>query len=167
MVQLIFNNLLIELFPYISVRKIIRKIISNIFFEFKQFSIFTFYDKRTLIELIFSSFLIINVAIQLIYSFKTKKTGIIVAILYCASICSSLIMSFSPTIYASGNRTYTVTDFLLVLISGLLFVNLFNKFKEKEKHYKLKVIIFLTIIVIFSIISYINLYKNGINNIVY
>lgn len=163
MVQLIFNNLLIKLFPNVNFEKICNKFL----FEFKNFNIHTFYDKRVLIELIFSSYLIMNVAIQLIYSFKTKKTGIIVSILYCASICSSLVMSFSPTIFASGNRTYTVTDFLLVLISGILCTRLFNKFKEDGKHFKAKVIVFSTIIVVISVISYINLYKNGIQYIIY
>lgn len=163
LVQLIFNNLLIKLFPNVNFEKICNKFL----FEFKNFNIHTFYDKRVLIELIFSSYLIMNVAIQLIYSFKTKKTGIIVSILYCASICSSLVMSFSPTIFASGNRTFTVTDFLLVLISGILCTRLFNKFKEDGKYFKAKVIVFSTIIVVISVISYINLYKNGIQYIIY
>ena len=131
-------------------------------FSFEKFGIQTLYTHTALLQLISSAIIIGMIACELIYAFNYKKAGIIVAILYCASLCSALILSFSPTIYASGSRVYLLTDFLFVLINSLLIMELL----EKIKHQKVKVII-VSIIAILAIICYINLCRNGINSIVY
>ena len=131
LLKLLLGKMLIHIFP----RAIINVSINQTFFAlitFGDFNETALYSKKILVELIFSSYIVLIVAVQLIYSFSNKKSGLTVAILYCASICSSLIMSFSPTIYASGNRTFTSTDFLLVLINGLLWAQLLNNLKESE-----------------------------------
>ena len=138
--------------------------ISQLLFGFERFNINTIYSRKALLQLISSSFVIGIVAVQLIYSFKTKKEGIITSILYCASICSALIMSFTPTIYASGNRVYFATDFLMILISGMLWMQLFKKLRKKENAIWE---VLLIVIVILAIILYINLYKTGTNVIIY
>ena len=138
--------------------------INQILFNFNKFSISTLYRREVLIQLISSSTVFTIVIIQLIYAFRTKKTGIITAIICCASICSALIMSFSPTIYASGNRVYTATDFLLIIINGILWTKLFSELTVKREWLE-KLILF--IIIIIGLILYINLYKTGISNIIY
>lgn len=131
---------------------------------FEKFNIYTLYSLKALIQLILSSFVIILVVAQIIYDFKNKKTGFITAIFYCASLCSALAISLSPTIYASGNRVYAVTDILLVLISGILWTQLLNKLKEKRK-VLLPIILF--VIVAISVVLYTKLYLTGINGLIY
>ncbi len=139
-------------------------LINNIFFNFEKFSINTIYSSDVLKQLISSSVVLGIIAGQLIYVFKTKKTGIIVAILYLASICSALVMSFSPTLYVSGNRVFMTTDLILVLISSILSIKLFKTLDKKNS--KLKYVLLIGLIIL-SFVFYINLYENGTNVIIY
>ena len=50
-------------------------------------------------------------------------------ILYLAAICSALSISISPTIYASGERVFFVTDILLIISSVLLLNEVLRKWK--------------------------------------
>ena len=134
----------------------------ELLFNFERFGIRTLYTHTNLILLIASCISIAIVACELVIAIKRKRAGIISSILYCASICASLILSFSPTIYASGNRVFLLTDFLFVLINSLLIM----EFMEKIKSKKVKIIV-VSIIAIFAIICYINLWKRGINDIIY
>ena len=61
------------------------------------------------------------------YSFQDAKKGIAISIIFLGSIATSLSVSFSPTIYASGTRIYFAGDLLLVLVIGILLANLFNR----------------------------------------
>lgn len=134
-------------------------------FGFQNFNINTIYSRRELIQLMSSSFIILLVAGQLIYAFKSKRTGIIVSILYCASLCSALALAFSPTIFASGNRIFISTDILLVLISVSLWTQLFQKLRKKEKN--IWNIILLIIIIVTATFFYIEIYRTGIGTIIY
>ncbi len=137
---------------------------NDTFFSFKKFSIDVLYRPRILLQLVSSSLILGIITAQLIYSFKTKKTGLIIAILYCASLCSGLALSFSPSIYASGNRIYMATDFLLVIIHSFLWIELFQKLFEKQK-YLWKILLF--VLAVLGILCYTHLYRNGIQNIIY
>ena len=139
-------------------------IINYTLFGFEKFNFYTLYSKRVLIQLVSSSFMLLVVAAQLIYVFKTRKTGIITAILYLASICSALVMSFSPTIYASGNRVFMTTDFILIIISSLLSIKLFNKLNKKQN---VMAYVLFVMLIILAAVFYINLYKNGTSVIIY
>ena len=133
-------------------------------YTFEKFGIYTLYSPKVLVQLIASSFIIILVAVQLIYALKNKKAGFITSIIYCAGLCSGLAISLSPTIYASGNRVYAVTDMLLVLVSGRLWIELFKKGK---KNWKILATVVLIIIIAISTKLYINLYTTGIDKIIY
>lgn len=50
-------------------------------------------------------------------------------ILYLAAICSSLSISISPTIYASGARVFFVTDILIIVISALILNEFLRKWR--------------------------------------
>ena len=169
LLKLVLSKILIDIFSKIYINARIDKTFFALI-TFENYDKMALYSKKVLLGLVFSSYIVLVVGTQLIYSFSNKKTGLIAAIIYCASICASLVMSFSPTIYASGNRTFTSTDFLLVLVNGLLWAQVFNNLAEKkDKNWKsfIGIKIFFIIIVISSIFCYVNLYKNGISNIIY
>ena len=44
----------------------------------------------------------------------------ITSIIFTAGIASALSLSFSPTIYASGNRIFFVTDILLLIVIHIM-----------------------------------------------
>lgn len=155
-----FNTLLGRIVPGID----IDGILYNTLFSFERFNIETFNSHTVLLQLISSSTIIGIIAGQFIYLFKDKKTGIIIAILYCASICSALALSFSPSIYASGNRIYLATDFLLVMLSSFLWIELLQKLRNNGN---IVWKILLVMIIVLAIVLYINIYINGINMIIY
>ena len=148
---------------YVAILPVIYVIIRKIY-VYERFGIHTLYSITDFVKLVTSSFILVLVAVQLVYTFKNKKQGIITAILYCASLCSALAISLSPTIYASGNRVFTVTDFLLILISGILWTEFLPKLKEKCK---ILGVILVILLIIISIILYFRLYKTGTNTLLY
>lgn len=72
----------------------------------------------------------------IVNSFEDIKKGIAVSIIFLGSIASSLSVSFSPTVYASGTRTYFLGDLLFILVIGILCANLFCLKKRAENVYK-------------------------------
>lgn len=50
----------------------------------------------------------------LLHAFGPSWTGGQLAVVFCAGIASRLVMGFSPTLYASGTRTFIFLDFALV-----------------------------------------------------
>ena len=65
-------------------------------------------------------------------SCKSIKKGIAVAILFLGGLASSLSISFSPTVYASGARIFFAGDFIIVLVIGILLANLLAKDKNYQ-----------------------------------
>lgn len=66
---------------------------------------------------IFSAMTVSLFLIYLIYtSFQDRKRGFYYVLFYLAGFCADLIMSFSPTIYASGNRALFISDVCLILV---------------------------------------------------
>ena len=58
---------------------------------------------------------------------KDRKSGFTVALLFAASVCSGVVMGFSSSIYASGQRVFFFTDILVLFASAVLFVSLKDK----------------------------------------
>lgn len=134
-------------------------------FNFQAFNINTLYSNTALLQLVSSSFILGIVAFQLIYALENRKNGVIAFILYCAGICSALTLSLSPTIYVSGNRVFTATDFLLVIINSLLLISLIKKMYNKK--HMLLIACVLILIISFALFGYINLYTCGIYSIIW
>ena len=63
----------------------------------------------------------------IIFSFDDIKTGILTALIFLGSIASSLSISFSPTIYASGSRIFFLMDAILIVVIGIFIINVLNK----------------------------------------
>lgn len=51
---------------------------------------------------------------------KDKKLGITVSLLFAASVASAVVMGFSSSIYASGQRVFYFTDMLMLFASAIL-----------------------------------------------
>ena len=64
---------------------------------------------------------------MILFSFSDVKTGILTALIFLGSIASSLSISVSPTIYASGSRVFFLMDSLFIVIIGIYIINIFDK----------------------------------------
>lgn len=60
--------------------------------------------------------LLICLIVGIYLSFDNKKTAILLVILMIMGFCSRVIMGFSPTVWASGMRTYYILYIVIVLL---------------------------------------------------
>ena len=134
------------------------KIIINL----TSFEIKKIYKYEDIIKIALNYIMIGFIGIELWYSTKDVKNGLIVSVLYFASVCSTIVLGFSPTVYASGNRVFILTDFLIILINSLLCVEIFEK-NEKNKW----IVLYTIITIIIASDAYVNLFTNGITKILY
>lgn len=86
-----------------------------IFFDFDISDIFIL-RKLTIIKFILWSVIILIVPYTIWYLYDFKRNGFYVALLYIAGICSAAVMFVSPTMNASGLRTFFVFMVLLLII---------------------------------------------------
>ncbi len=56
-----------------------------------------------------------------------KKKKILCILILLAGICSRVMMGFSPTVFASGMRTYIYYYFSYILVFAIVYTYLFNK----------------------------------------
>jgi hypothetical protein len=81
-----------------------------------------------------STFLALVVSLLFVYlffiAFDKIESSILVTLFWGAAICSSMLMGFSPTIYASGDRVFYFTDIFLVFIILFLTAHLIKNFSK-------------------------------------
>lgn len=136
--------------------------IHEMIFGFNKFGFNNLYSYSTNLKIFFSAIILGIIITELIYIWEDKKNGIISAILYCAGLCSAMAMSLSPTIYASGNRTFFATDFIIILINTLLISEVFKSLKNKENQ------IWIVIVLLgFSAVFYMNIYNNWLDAVIW
>ena len=136
--------------------------INESLFVFNRFGLNNLYNYAENTKIFLSFIILAILAIELIYVWKNKKNGIITSILYCAGMCSAMAMSISPTIFASGNRTFFATDFIIILINTILIGEIFKKVENKES--KISIII---ILLVFASVFYINICSNWLEAVIW
>jgi hypothetical protein len=81
-----------------------------------------------------STFLALVVSMLFVYlffiAFEKIESGILLTLFWGAAICSSMLMGFSPTIYASGGRVFYFTDIFLVFIIVFLTAHLIKNLSK-------------------------------------
>ena len=126
-----------------------------------DFEINKLYKIDELFKIIFNYIVIGNIGIELLYIMEDKKNGLIIGLLYFASICSVLVLGFSPTIFASASRIFVLADLLLILINVALAVEIL---KEEKNRLWIDYIVITTII---ALATYCNLLVNVTDKIIY
>lgn len=106
---------------------------------------------------IFGIFVLIIIVYLLFLIFDTFEESITPILLFMASICSSLSISISPTIFASGNRVFFVTDILILICIYFLFYELIKKYYKNIKLNNNLFIMYIIIIVVVIINTIINI----------
>lgn len=111
------------------------------------------YDLRNRwLALFFFFFLLITVIVDLYLVEDKDKVAATLTYIFGLGFLSRLIMGFSPTIYASGNRTYY--PFWIVLIC--LSFHLFRKFDKQKKEEILTVAIIISLMALCSFVVALN-----------
>jgi len=65
-------------------------------------------------------------SILLFITFDKKEDKFITVVLYFAALCSGYMLSFSPTIFASGSRIFFISNILMIFIAAKLFTYSLN-----------------------------------------
>lgn len=92
----------------------------HIMYDFSIFQLESVMGTTQMFPVIIMTFCIgVEAYLLLILSGK-NTTGLCVILFYFAGLASGLVMGFSPTIFASGNRVFFVLDIFIVLIIGIL-----------------------------------------------
>lgn len=101
---------------------------------------------------IFGVLFIISIVYMLFVIFKKKK--LLPIFIFIAGVCSRLIIGFSPTVFASANRT-AIFLYMAIIIS-ILFI-LEKLYNDKIINQK-KEIFIISILFVFTIFYYLNIY---------
>lgn len=80
----------------------------------------TIHNPSTWLPTILILFLIFCLTVGLLLSFKTIKKGLFTSLLFIMAVSSRIMIGFSPTVWASGVRTYLVTFIVTMIIISLL-----------------------------------------------
>lgn len=93
----------------------------------------------------------LSIIISLVLAFEKKSDSLLVIFILILGFGSRMVMSFSPTIWASGTRTFIFMYFSLIIISVILYNNIL-----KNKNIRFNGLFALTI----STISFLSLTNN-------
>ena len=69
---------------------------------------------------VFCMTIVLFIGVCVLLTFRDKTEAILSFLLYLAALASMYSISISPTIFASGDRVFFMTDILLVLLVGLV-----------------------------------------------
>lgn len=117
--------------------------INYILFNFRYFEVFYLAEIDHLIPLFLSIVVYISISLNILYcNFIKKSERIFLTLLFISAILSSIIIGFSPTIEASGNRIYLYM--IVVLIVLVLFF--INKLEFKVWYFDIKYILMVLIL---------------------
>lgn len=125
----IFRSLFSSIFPNLVA------LMNNGSYDFLQINSLNFDCKINYLSIILG-FTILGAILTSIYLiFENTLKMLIVEIIFLAGFCSRMIMSFSPTIYASDTRTFIYLYFAIIVCATLIFNNISeNITEEKQKN---------------------------------
>ena len=128
--------------------------IHYILFNFKYFSVHNFYEWIHLIPTIILFIYVLSILISTIQIIQNIKDTIFYVLIYLASLSSSIILGFSPTIEASGNRIYLLMVVLLITFSCFLF----SQIKVIKNNLIINIFtIFVIVLITYSVFGYMNM----------
>lgn len=113
------------------------------------------FDSSMILIIMLSSILIISILISLYFIFYKLKGNLkfFVPLIFISGLLSRLILTFSPTVYASGDRTFIFFDFSIIIILILIA----NNFIKKDMTFLLSIILFILVLLQMLNTVYINL----------
>lgn len=100
-----------------------------------QLDIFYVFTKSNMLIILFITMFVLSIAINLYFILKNSKSiyvKLTPVIVLLAGILSRVMMGFSPTIYASGKRTFVFYHFCLIICIMLILNEIVKNNKENK-----------------------------------
>lgn len=95
-------------------------VVDKVLFDFSRVSPANAYAIKDYLPF-FAGCVVCLLMVWLIFDvFASKRVGALAALCMLAALLSSTVIGFSPTLYASGNRVFFVTDALLCVVCAFL-----------------------------------------------
>lgn len=105
---------------------------------------------------------ILFISVLLFIVFEKVEDKIVAVILYFASLASSYVISFTPTIFASRYRVFFITDILIVLLIGMVMKELLKEdFTLKHKLMKVFIGTIIFLASCFAIEQFVFIWNGG------
>ena len=83
---------------------------------------FSYYSKNEIfIELIIYAIVFITLCLTIFLSFSCRIKSLLVTLVFIAGFCTRMLLSFSPTIYASQYRTFLYMTISIIIVNLYLF----------------------------------------------
>lgn len=101
-------------------------------YDFVQINEYNFENKINYLSVIIGVVILSSILISLYLVFENTMKMILIQLIFLGGFCSRMIMSFSPTIYASGTRTFIFMYFSMIICTIFIF-NEISKIMSEEK----------------------------------
>lgn len=88
--------------------------ISNVFDTQPTVDAVNYYIPSTYLPFIIYMVVIVAIFVTLIYAFDTVHQGVFLSVIFFAGMITRVAMGFSPTVYASAERTFVFFDFCII-----------------------------------------------------
>jgi len=126
----VFKEFAYELFPYLGI------LIEMMGQEHIMLTPVNYIDFVNFLPLVIAFVVLGSMALNILLIFKNLKSNVAIVI-YAAGVMSRVIMGFSPTVFASTDRTFLFFDFALIIICILIwqeFLKLTDKSQVKTRN---------------------------------
>lgn len=100
--------------------------------NFTKFSASNKYSPKFYIGAVIGLAVLLFLCCLVFLCFDNKKKGVFNLLFFAAAICAGVVIGFSPTVYASGNRVFFASDILLVLVAVNMTAEVFTKLKKSK-----------------------------------
>ncbi|WP_223178935.1 DUF6056 family protein [Paenibacillus sp. B2(2019)] len=102
--------------------------------------IFSDYNSKSVsmnVSILLGLLVFLCIALSIVKLFGNSRITIVSFLFYMAALASSIVISFSPTIYASGHRVFYATDILLLILLATLLSVLLNTITESKALFRI------------------------------
>lgn len=101
--------------------------------DFIQINEYNFEYKINYLSIIIGVAILASILISLYLIFENTMKMLLMQIIFLGGFCSRMIMSFSPTLYASGVRTFIFMYFAMIICMMFIFNELFKSISEDRQ----------------------------------
>lgn len=114
--------------PSLKLATTVQKYLTN----FLIFDYTSAYSMKSYIGIAAAITLFLFLAYLIYTSFDNKRQGLFCLFFFLSSIGSGLMICFSPTIYASGNRVFFISDLMMLVVAMCLVHEFFVKIRTSR-----------------------------------
>ncbi len=111
----------------------------------------TFASVQSLFPDVLLAMICLSVLFSIYHAFDNKDTGLLAILIVLLGFATRIMMGFSPTIWASGERTFTIMFFSFIICSVMLYNQIMKTHMFKYDH------VFMPAITSIAALSYLNI----------